>query len=837
MFTINPFGGMEEYNVYLCETDKTIIGAVKTYDLSFRIKWNNYSEAEFTFHRKYLDMITGEMKEHPLFDRVEQLRKILIEGVGYFVIQEADIIEDGLEEYKSCTVFSEEYELSQRYLEGFEINSGEVGSIDGVKFYDDTRLDKEHSLLDLVLEKFPTWDIGTIHPDLRNLERTYSIKREDVYDFLMNDVANTTKCVFVFNTFNNTINAYPEDSAGQDTDIYVSLQNLAQKLEVKYNADDIKTVLSVTGADDLDIRAVNLGLPYIMNLSYYETPEWMGEDLYNAYSAYKDYLSSVEQTYGETLQELYDLYDERDEIYNRWPSDDPVDWNDEDSIVIDEITWDIYGLLCLQDKEAIYKNKQSVQAEAGWGSLANENNSTYKKTYDILSAITSALADIKVEIENKDEEISALLASLEEMAASCSIENNFTQDQMLRLSNFMREDEYNDKNFVVIESDTDTDIRNLQEELLSAGEKELDRISRPQLEFDADIENLYAIKEFAPLKDSFSVGNYIYVEVREGYVMKVRILEIEVDTSDIKKLIVSFGNLLKLKDQSDIHAELLSQAASAGKSVASNSSYWQRGADKATETQERIANGLIDAATTIKSPATAGQEVSWDNYGIHLRKYENGVLSENEGWITNNQFLYSNDNFETVKSVFGEYSIGEGDEQETYWGLLAEAVIAGYIEGSTIVGGTIRSLNYNDGQQEGETAAGSFINLTDGTFSLAGGRLRYYYPDPEEDPDKTEFIISGIENEDKYKNFISVSLTPTPTIMLGQRDDNGETLGSNIIITDNDIRLSGKDGSEASLSGTRFNAPQAAFEQTYMGDYYWVKRTSNNHLSLKWAGG
>lgn len=47
-------------------------------------------------------------------------------------------------------------------------------------------------------------------------------------------------------------------------------------MKVNYSADDIKTVLAVKGADDLDIRNVNFGLSSIMNLDYYCTPEWMG---------------------------------------------------------------------------------------------------------------------------------------------------------------------------------------------------------------------------------------------------------------------------------------------------------------------------------------------------------------------------------------------------------------------------------------------------------------------------------------------------------------------------------------------------------------------------------
>ena len=59
----------------------------------------------------------------------------------------------------------------------------------------------------------------------------------------------------------------------------------------------------------------------------------------------------------------------------------------------------------------------------------------------------------------------------------------------------------------------------------------------------------------------------------------------------------------------------MAQAISAGKSVASNKSYWDKGSDTANNIDLRIQRGLLDAATSIKSmDATQGVEI--DNYGI-----------------------------------------------------------------------------------------------------------------------------------------------------------------------------------------------------------------------------
>ena len=146
------------------------------------------------------------------------------------------------------------------------------------------------SLLHIVFSRIPDWSIGHVDASLRKLERTFSESRISVYDFLMNKVCETFKCVIEWDTINNKVNFYEEAEDGitedntvqtrWDTDIYISRENLANQLSVKYSTDNIRTKLKVSGGNDLDIREVNLGQNYIMNLDYYHTVDWMGQDLY-----------------------------------------------------------------------------------------------------------------------------------------------------------------------------------------------------------------------------------------------------------------------------------------------------------------------------------------------------------------------------------------------------------------------------------------------------------------------------------------------------------------------------------------------------------------------------
>ena len=115
--------------IFLCNTGKKKLGQLQAYDTSLNAKWNSWSELDFTIDRKYTDILTGETKLHPLFDKAEGLRRVYAEGIGYFIIQDPDTNYSDRES-KTLSCFSIEYETSTKYLENFYVNNGEVDSIE-----------------------------------------------------------------------------------------------------------------------------------------------------------------------------------------------------------------------------------------------------------------------------------------------------------------------------------------------------------------------------------------------------------------------------------------------------------------------------------------------------------------------------------------------------------------------------------------------------------------------------------------------------------------------------------------------------------------------------------
>jgi hypothetical protein len=292
-------------------------------------------------------------------------------------------------------------------------------------------------------------------------------------------------------------------------------------------------------------------------------------------------------------------------------------------------------------------------------------------------------------------------------------ENAFTEDQWMRLSPLVREDEFTDNNFLLTGYESEEERMEICQELMTTASKELKTLSQPSLEFSMNMGNILALPEFSALTSQFKLGNFLRIELRPGLVKRVRLLDADLDFDDLSNFSCQFGNLVTTQDQIDLHAELMKQAVQAGKQVAASASNWQRAVDKSNKLEQDIANGLQNAALEVGK--ASGQSIVWNEYGIWGRKLVDGTTDQYEPEqfrIINNKLVFSNDGFKTSKAVFGSYTING----ETRWGPLAEYVTADTIEGKFITGGSI----------EIGTGDNKFIVNEDGSVEIRSNGVEKY---------------------------------------------------------------------------------------------------------------
>lgn len=299
------------------------------------------------------------------------------------------------------------------------------------------------------------------------------------------------------------------------------------------------------------------------------------------------------------------------------------------------------------------------------------------------------------------------LAQMTRLSELSAMDGYFTEEELIELSPFMREDEYNDTNFVLTGYESEEEQISVKRSLLEEAKKELKKISQPKLSFGVTMANIMAIPEFACLKEQFKLGNFVRVKIRDGYVKRARLLEVHINFDDFSDFSCNFGDLVTTKDEVSKTADLLQQAVQAGKTVASSSSKWQKGADKATALDKAIAEGLKDASLAVSS--ASGQSIIWNEKGILGRKLVDGTedtYEDEQFLLTNNKLVFTSDNWNTSRGVFGTFTVN-GQER---WGILTDAVLGGYIEGSQIKGG----------QLEIGGSGGTFKVNSDGSVQILG---------------------------------------------------------------------------------------------------------------------
>ena len=180
----------------------------------------------------------------------------------------------------------------------------------------------------------------------------------------------------------------------------------------------------------------------------------------------------------------------------------------------EEEDWTKYGREALLRKIKSLETTNLFKCDLGWSGTDNPNYQQYKEEFDKLSAAKEELGKRRNEIEAVEQAIGQLLKQMNEIASEVHWKNNLTQEQQKKITRFIREDTWQDSNFVVTDHDSPTDEQKTRNELLVYGKKYLSKISRPQLTFSMDMSNIFALKEFKPLAGRFDAVSYTHLWIR-----------------------------------------------------------------------------------------------------------------------------------------------------------------------------------------------------------------------------------------------------------------------------------------------------------------------------------
>ncbi len=412
-------------------------------------------------------------------------------------------------------------------------------------------------------------------------------------------------------------------------------------------------------------------------------------------------------------------------------------------------------------------------------------NGLYKPYYDKSTAITkeiklreSEIAVIEGVLDNTDEDNPKLKTKgvqsyIEDCKNAIQDALNFEKylgtDLWLEFCSYRREDTYSNSNYI---SDglNNAELFDKAFEFIEVAENEIYKSSELQCSISTSLNNLLAIEKFKPLVKSFELGNWIRVEVNDD-IYKLRLIEYGINFGSFDNISVEFSDITKVKNGITDVENILSQASS----MATSYDYVQRQAKQGDDAKEAInnwlENGLNSALVRIMN--NNDEEVSLNKNGLLCRSYNDisEDYSPEQFRLTHNIMAYTTDNWETVSAALGkhDYEYYDSDkvkQKSTDYGLSAKFVAAGYINGSQIIGGEIFSQNYTP-------TTGTYMNLNDGSFSWAGGKIKYdgknnvalngvnlTWSDIGDAPTK----VSEFENDADYKNGIQVTQITKDTV-------------------------------------------------------------------------
>lgn len=735
----------EQPTLVLCNADgKAIQTLGYTKELKANICYNEMSTITFDIPA-YVDGI-----KTPHYDEIIGMRIIDMIGWGRFILINPSLKNDGVKEIKSCKAYSLEYELTYKkfFLEESTYSLWNP-------------LSPDDTILGMIMAELPSWNVGVVDDDLINKYRTLSSDNTNIYNFIKSTLQQLYGCIFDFDTYTRTINVRSTANEAVSKPIYLSMDNLVKEIQIDEDTESIVTALDVCGGEDVDIRSVNpMGTNMIYNLDYFMNTTQFDQSLIDKWNSWKQSFEANQLTY-------YNISIER-------------------MLKTSAILTEQAALSDLKNiKLASLENERSVYVEY----LAQHTDKSSKDYSDFqakLKDVNKRISKVKDEIATQEEIIDTLKESESELADKLiaiqkrvAFDKFFTQDELIIIDRYFKEESIEESSFVVAEVDSysDSDISNsisnvrvsftntkfakvttdsgkvmytvdggniniaseataLSAKVVSAclernddetmvlsvflnkgtigeasfpsgcisitgkaspisnsgstgisftistgnmyftrnttdyekhsvswdlfeyGKQTLRSLAYPSYTFSVSSANFMTIDDFIGFIKQLELGQKIYLNT-DNSVLQPIFIGLDIDFENLSSLSLQFSDKYSSSDSSFKLVELLDQSISMGKTVDANKMSYAAFVDSGAST---MVKEFMDSALDVAKNAilsSSGQGASWDETGLHLRKYIDSNIpsagyEDEQIWMINNSIVFTDDNWQTAKMAIGK---------------------------------------------------------------------------------------------------------------------------------------------------------------------------------------
>lgn len=443
---------------------------------------------------------------------------------------------------------------------------------------------------------------------------------------------------------------------------------------------------------------------------------WVGNFKVTNYSDDEDIAYSPIITV--TIDDNYEIF-LKQKIQKKIASENDKEGTVFDVLNIDELSdfKEALKLYCLERLKSFYDAIQAaldILVEVDQSSEAADfYSSIYVPYYNKLNACQSEMDVRQKTVDELDARYKELVNRKNKIQKTLNFNEYLGEELYTTFCAYRREDKYTNSNYISDGMENSELIEN-GKKFIELAKKELYKSAQKQYTLSSSIHNLLVMPEFKAIKNKFELGNWIRFCADE-MLYRLRLISINIQFSDEKKLDVDFSSLTKQIDcMSDVKDVIQS-----AQSMSSSYSYVAKQAEKGNEANNSLSylreNGLNSALIDIKN--NTDEEITYGKNGLLARSYDDILddYSPEQFKITHNVMAYTDDNWTSVKMAIGKikYTL-DGTKYEDY-GVNADTLIGG-----KMISGDIYSLNYSSIKK-----TGTHINLNDGTFSFAGDKLKF----------------------------------------------------------------------------------------------------------------
>lgn len=299
----------------------------------------------------------------------------------------------------------------------------------------------------------------------------------------------------------------------------------------------------------------------------------------------------------------------------------------------------------------------------------------------------------------------------------------------LEFVSYRREDTYSNDNYI---SDglSNSELFSSALEFIEEAQKEICKAATLQHSIEASLKNLLVMKEFQPIVDYFSVGNWIRIRVDEK-VYRLRLLSYHIDFDNLDNISITFSDVKQIKNCVTDAQSVAKQVASIGGTYKSVSRQSSQGAKSQKTLKEWNDSGLQVTNTKIIGGSDNQTQV-WDSHGMLFRRYNSDTDSYDDVQlkIINSTIAITDNNWRTTRTAIGQFYYRDAKTNEivSAYGINGEVLVGRLILGEELgIYNSTGNLTFDD----------NGLTVTNGVNTVV------INPNNEE----SIFSISNVENE------------------------------------------------------------------------------------------